>query len=121
MIDLQRITHHAVMVLPPVYLSHSCPVNLHLHYHYLSEQRQHDRSCGGICRPFIARHVPPMLLAIEPHVALDKPLDQQPSDGQHGQGRYAFGFLQPPRGNGRRILAPPQSRFSRAVLFLISA
>jgi hypothetical protein len=47
----------------------------------------------GIRRAFVARDVLPVLLEMAAHLALDETIDQQPHDGQHGQGRNPLGFL----------------------------
>jgi hypothetical protein len=60
-----------------------------------------------------------MRAEVQTDLALDHVVDQQAQHGQHGQGRNAFGFLQPHGPDRGGVLHPAKARFYRGILVVI--
>jgi hypothetical protein len=107
------------MLLKPVDLEYFRVVDLYVYHHHLGKQGQDDSRCGESCWSLVAGDVLAVRVQIESDLALDQRVDQQSNHRQHRQRRNPLGFLQPHRGNRRRVLDPAEARFYRGMLFMV--
>ena len=83
------------------------------------QEGQHHGCCGECRRTLVAGYVPVVITEIAADLPWDHRLHQSPHDGEHGQRRHPFRFLQPHRTDGGRILDPATAWFHREMLRLI--
>ncbi len=90
-----------------------------VHEHNRRKEGKHHGRRGRGRRAFVAGYLAVMIAEIESDLPVDYRLHQQPHDGEPGQRRNPFRFLQPHRADGGGILDPAKARFHGAMLFLI--
>ena len=119
LVNTHSITNDPMIVLDAMDLEAGHIVHSAVHERHWRKEGKHYgcRGCGR--QAFVAGYVPVMLAEIESNLPLDDGIHQQPYDGEHGQRRNPFGFLQPHRADSGGILDPAKARFQRDMLFLI--
>jgi hypothetical protein len=107
------------MGLDTIHLRDLLIIHASLEQSHMGKQGQYHRCCRGCCHAFVPWNLLVMRAAGQTDLSLDHVVDQQAQHGQHGQGRNAFGLLQPHGTDRGGVLHPAQARFSRGILIVI--